>query len=88
MTARRARSTMMSIATAKQRRCPLGRQPSGHYAGQAISRRGVLSEERCATIEVCAGCWTGIEPDICVVREALEETGIVIRDPSTLSTPI
>ena len=40
-----------------------------------------LSDGALATIEVCAGMLDGDPPEICAIREALEETGIVIRDP-------
>jgi len=40
-----------------------------------------LSDGALATIEACAGMLDGDEPEICAVREALEETGIVIREP-------
>src|SRR3984957_12289469 len=40
-----------------------------------------LSDGALATIEACAGMLDGDEPAVCAVREALEETGIVIRDP-------
>jgi GDP-mannose pyrophosphatase NudK len=40
-----------------------------------------LSDGALATIEVCAGMLDGDAPDVCAIREALEETGIAIRDP-------
>jgi GDP-mannose pyrophosphatase NudK len=40
-----------------------------------------LSDGALATIEVCAGMLDGDPPDVCAIREALEETGVVIRDP-------
>jgi GDP-mannose pyrophosphatase NudK len=40
-----------------------------------------LSDGALATIEVCAGMLDGDPPDVCATREALEETGVVIRDP-------
>lgn len=40
-----------------------------------------LSDGALATIEACAGMLDGDAPDVCVVREALEETGIAIRAP-------
>ncbi|MBV9289121.1 MAG: NUDIX domain-containing protein [Hyphomicrobiales bacterium] len=40
-----------------------------------------LSDGALATIEVCAGMLDGDPPAACVVREALEETGLGIRDP-------
>jgi GDP-mannose pyrophosphatase NudK len=40
-----------------------------------------LSDGALATIEVCAGMLDGDEPAVCAIRETLEETGIVIRDP-------
>jgi GDP-mannose pyrophosphatase NudK len=40
-----------------------------------------LSDGALATIEACAGMLDGDPPDVCAVREALEETGIAIRDP-------
>jgi GDP-mannose pyrophosphatase NudK len=40
-----------------------------------------LSDGALATIEVCAGMLDGDAPQACVVREALEETGIAIREP-------
>ena len=41
-----------------------------------------LSDGALATIEACAGMLDGDEPKACVVREALEETGIAIREPT------
>src|SRR5689334_21153887 len=40
-----------------------------------------LSDGALATIEACAGMLDGDPPEICAIREALEETGIVIRKP-------
>src|SRR5580693_2422040 len=40
-----------------------------------------LSDGALATIEVCAGMLDGDPPEVCAIREALEETGIVIRGP-------
>jgi GDP-mannose pyrophosphatase NudK len=40
-----------------------------------------LSDGALATIEVCAGMLDGDEPAACAIREALEETGVVIHDP-------
>ena len=40
-----------------------------------------LSDGALATIEVCAGMLDGDPPEICAIREALEETGVAIRDP-------
>jgi GDP-mannose pyrophosphatase NudK len=40
-----------------------------------------LSDGALATIEACAGMLDGDAPEICAAREALEETGIVIREP-------
>ena len=40
-----------------------------------------LSDGALATIEACAGMLDGDASEICAVREALEETGIVIREP-------
>src|SRR5271154_494223 len=40
-----------------------------------------LSDGALATIEVCAGMLDGDPPEVCAIREALEETGVVIRDP-------
>ena len=40
-----------------------------------------LADGALATIEVCAGMLDGDTPDACVVREALEETGISIDAP-------
>lgn len=40
-----------------------------------------LSDGALATIEVCAGMLDGDAPEACIVREAFEETGIVIREP-------
>jgi GDP-mannose pyrophosphatase NudK len=40
-----------------------------------------LSDGALATIEVCAGMLDGDPPEVCVVREALEETGIVTTEP-------
>jgi GDP-mannose pyrophosphatase NudK len=41
-----------------------------------------LSDGALATIEACAGMLDGDAPEACAVREALEETGIVIHDPA------
>src|SRR5271168_1899410 len=41
-----------------------------------------LSDGALATIEVCAGMLDGDAPQACAVREALEETGIAIREPT------
>jgi GDP-mannose pyrophosphatase NudK len=41
-----------------------------------------LSDGALATIEVCAGMLDGDEPAGCAIREALEETGIAIREPA------
>ena len=46
-----------------------------------------LADGALATIEACAGMLDGDAPDVCVIREAQEETGIVIREPRTPSTP-
>src|ERR1700723_3400285 len=40
-----------------------------------------LSDGALATIEVCAGMLDGDPPEVCAIREAHEETGVVIRDP-------
>jgi nudix-type nucleoside diphosphatase (YffH/AdpP family) len=40
-----------------------------------------LSDGALATTEVCAGMLDGDEPEVCVVREALEETGVTITAP-------
>ena len=40
-----------------------------------------LSDGALATIEACAGMLDGDAPEVCVVREALEETGIAISAP-------
>jgi GDP-mannose pyrophosphatase NudK len=40
-----------------------------------------LSDGALATIEVCAGMLDGDPPEVCAVREALEETGIAVRAP-------
>ena len=40
-----------------------------------------LSDGALATIEACAGMLDGDAPEDCVVREALEETGVTIRAP-------
>jgi GDP-mannose pyrophosphatase NudK len=40
-----------------------------------------LNDGALATIEVCAGMLDGDAPEACAVREALEETGIAIREP-------
>jgi nudix-type nucleoside diphosphatase (YffH/AdpP family) len=40
-----------------------------------------LSDGSLATIEVCAGMLDGDSPAACVVREALEETGLAIGEP-------
>jgi GDP-mannose pyrophosphatase NudK len=41
-----------------------------------------LSDRALATIEACAGMLDGDPPDVCAIREALEETGIAIREPT------
>ncbi|MGH6799090.1 MAG: NUDIX domain-containing protein [Roseiarcus sp.] len=38
-----------------------------------------LSDGALATIEACAGMLDGDEPEVCAIREALEETGIAIH---------
>jgi GDP-mannose pyrophosphatase NudK len=40
-----------------------------------------LSDGALATIEACAGMLDGDPPDVCAIREALEETGVVIDKP-------
>ncbi len=40
-----------------------------------------LSDGALATVEACAGMLDRDPPDVCAVREALEETGIAIREP-------
>jgi len=40
-----------------------------------------LSDGALATIEVCAGMLDGEPPEVCVMREALEETGIAVVEP-------
>ena len=40
-----------------------------------------LSDGALATIEVCAGMLDGDEPEVCAIREALEETGVAVREP-------
>ena len=40
-----------------------------------------LSDGALATIEACAGMLDGDPPEVCAIREALEETGIVITEP-------
>ena len=40
-----------------------------------------LSDGALATVEVCAGMLDGDSPEACVVREALEETGVSIDAP-------
>ena len=40
-----------------------------------------LSDGALATIEVCAGMLDGDPPEVCAIREALEETGVAIREP-------
>jgi GDP-mannose pyrophosphatase NudK len=40
-----------------------------------------LSDGVLATVEACAGMLDGDPPEVCAIREALEETGIAIRDP-------
>ena len=40
-----------------------------------------LSDGALATIEACAGMLDDDAPEVCAVREALEETGVVIREP-------
>jgi GDP-mannose pyrophosphatase NudK len=40
-----------------------------------------LGDGSLAMIEACAGMLDGDPPDVCAVREALEETGIAVREP-------
>jgi nudix-type nucleoside diphosphatase (YffH/AdpP family) len=40
-----------------------------------------LSDGALATIEACAGMLDRDKPETCAIREALEETGIAIREP-------
>src|ERR1700761_4544833 len=40
-----------------------------------------LSDGALATIEVCAGMLDSDPPDVCTIREALEETGVAIDKP-------
>jgi GDP-mannose pyrophosphatase NudK len=40
-----------------------------------------LSDGALATTEVCAGMLDGDKPETCAIREALEETGVAIREP-------
>jgi GDP-mannose pyrophosphatase NudK len=40
-----------------------------------------LSDGALATIEACAGMLDGDKPEVCAIREALEETGVAIRKP-------
>jgi GDP-mannose pyrophosphatase NudK len=40
-----------------------------------------LSDGALATIEVCAGMLDGDPPEVCAIREALEETGLAVRAP-------
>jgi GDP-mannose pyrophosphatase NudK len=40
-----------------------------------------LSDGALATIEACAGMLDGDPPDVCAIREALEETGVAIPEP-------
>ena len=40
-----------------------------------------LSDGALATIEACAGMLDGDPPEVCAIREALEETGIAITAP-------
>jgi GDP-mannose pyrophosphatase NudK len=42
---------------------------------------GYLSDGALATIEACAGMLDGDPPEVCAIREALEETGIAITEP-------
>jgi nudix-type nucleoside diphosphatase (YffH/AdpP family) len=39
-----------------------------------------LSDGALATVEACAGMLDGDEPKACAIREALEETGIAVRE--------
>ncbi len=41
-----------------------------------------LADGALATVEVCAGMLDGDKPDVCIIREAQEETGIIIRSPA------
>jgi GDP-mannose pyrophosphatase NudK len=41
-----------------------------------------LSDGALATIEACAGMLDGDPPEVCAIREALEETGIAITEPT------
>jgi GDP-mannose pyrophosphatase NudK len=40
-----------------------------------------LSDGALATIEACAGMLDGDKPEVCAVRESLEETGVAVHDP-------
>ena len=41
-----------------------------------------LSDGALATVEACAGMLDGDPPKACAIREALEETGIVVSEPA------
>ena len=71
-----------SIATAKRRRCCSTTPKRGVVTLVKQFRAGAyLSDGALATIEVCAGMLDGDPPEVCAIREALEETGIAIREP-------
>ena len=40
-----------------------------------------LSDGALSTLEACAGMLDGDQPEACVVREALEETGLAVASP-------
>ena len=65
---------------AKPRRCCSMTPKRGVVTLVKQFRAGAyLSDGALATIEVCAGMLDGDPPDVCAIREALEETGIAIH---------
>src|ERR1700751_1968282 len=70
---RHAKAAAVLLSDAERRGVVLVQQ---FCAGSSL-RAGSL-----ATIEVCAGMLVGDPPDACAIREALEETGVVITDPA------
>ena len=67
---------------AKPRRCCFMTRSAGSSSLVKQFRAGAyLGDGALATIEACAGMLDGDPPDVCAIREALEETGIVIREP-------
>ena len=55
--------------------------PASSRWSSSFAPGAYLSDGALATVEVCAGMLDGDPPEVCAVREALEETGIAIREP-------